>query len=93
MKIFLDCCHFEALKRAGYIPYTNNKWAFIKSVNPNNKDNEKIMESRYFHAIVDYFNRSISIHIDKPKKSGVGHSTQQKSPAIRNEINRIKKYV
>ena len=92
MKLILEDCHFEALERSGYINYGNAQFSFIKSIDPNNVFEEKLRKNAYFHAIVDYYNREISLHIDIPHPHNKpGHRTKQSCKKIEKECERIRK--
>lgn len=85
MLIRLEEDHHLALERAGYFPY-GSAWSYKKIINWQNESNKS-----YYHAIVDYYNRSLSIHIDKYKGSSSSHKTYQVAPDLSSEISRIRK--
>jgi len=85
MLIRLEEDHHLALVRAGYFPY-GSAWFYKKIIYWKNESNKS-----YYHAIVDYYNRSIKLHIDTHKGSSSSHKTEQDTPALRRERSRIRK--
>jgi hypothetical protein len=89
MHIILEENHFDLLKRAGYNQYGLDKCAFYKFIKPREVKNPGLYKNAYFHAIVDYYNRYIALHIDIPYETK-GHKTEQKNSYLDREADRIK---
>lgn len=83
----------EELLKNGYKQYGLNTYQFIKPVPANNRIDEFFNKNAYFHAIVDYYDRYVSIHIDKPygKSFKSYHKTIQEHKKINKEITTIKR--
>lgn len=80
----------SALLACGYKLYgENDNWFFKKDIyNPTIMP----MLRHHFHAIIDFNNPLLNLHIDKPRYNRP-HKTTQVSPAIQSEMDKISNYI